>query len=157
MARRRITIEGDDLRFSAAHMATMGGKVEPLHGHSYRVRVKLEGDLTADAWVFDFVELRRIVLETCRELDHRFLLQAESSLLNARDLGESWEVVAGKKRYLLPKADVVPLPLDNLTAERLAEWICGRLKAKLASKKLTAISVELFEGPGQSASHSESF
>jgi len=55
---------------------------------------------------------------------------------------------------------VVALPIDNSTAERLAEWLCGRLKEELrgaGAGNLTMISVGVEEAPGQAAVHSEGF
>lgn len=75
---RRIDVYGPHLRFAAAHFTTFGGECEPLHGHNYAVSVRLEGDLTPDSWLFDFVTLRRIVASLCEELDHAFLLPSEN-------------------------------------------------------------------------------
>jgi 6-pyruvoyltetrahydropterin/6-carboxytetrahydropterin synthase len=158
--KRKVTVEGEGLRFSAAHMTTMGDKAEPLHGHNYRVTVSLEGDLTADSWVFDFRELRRLARGLCAELDHRFLLQRESRVLGAQERGDEWEIAVAGRRYVIPKSDVVALPIDNVTAERLADWLCGRLKEELkaaGTKNLTSISVGVEEAPGQAAWHSEQF
>lgn len=156
---RRIEVRGDDLRFAAAHMTVMGDEAEPLHGHNYRVTAVVEGGLTEDSWLFDFRELRRLVAEACHELDHRFILQQPSSAFQVTKREKEWEIRWGGRRYLLPGSDVVALPIDNCTAERLAEWLCGRLKQRLLALKaenLTAISVEVEESPGQAAWFSES-
>jgi len=158
--RRKIIVKGEGLRFSASHIATMGAGAEPLHGHNYRVTVTLEGDLTADSWVLDFGELRRLARGLCAELDHRFLLPGKSRLLQAREREEEWEIAVAGRRYVIPKSDVVALPIDNSTAERLAEWLCGRLKKDLrgaGAGNLTTISVGVEEAPGQAAWHSEEF
>jgi 6-pyruvoyltetrahydropterin/6-carboxytetrahydropterin synthase len=155
----RIEVKGDDLRFAAAHMTVMGNEAEPLHGHNYRVTAILEGDLAQESWVLDFRELRRLMAEACHELDHRFILQRPSAALRAAKRGRQWEIRTGGRRYLLPDSDVVALPIDNCTAERLAEWLCGRLKERLLAlkaKNLTAISVGVEESPGRTAWFGES-
>ncbi len=53
----KVKVEKGNLSFSAAHFITFGGKCERLHGHNYAVSVILEGNLTEDRYVFDFVEL----------------------------------------------------------------------------------------------------
>lgn len=149
----RVTIDGSRLRFAAAHMATFGGRCEPLHGHNYAVSVEVEGELTADGWVWDFGDLRGIASGIIEELDHRFLLQQESALLGATVRGDSYELCAGERSYVLPRSDVVSLPVDNTTAERLAEWIAGRLHTALRAKGATNIrrlAVGVEEMPGQS-------
>jgi 6-pyruvoyl tetrahydropterin synthase/QueD family protein len=152
---RRISVYGPELRFAAAHLTTFGGGCEPLHGHSYAVGVEVEGELTADSWVFDFVELRRLVGALCQELDHAFLLPTENEQL-AVERGEGcYRVGFGERRYVIPETDVRALPIDNSTAERLAEWLAGRLADELRSRgaaNLSSLTVTVEEAPGQSAS-----
>lgn len=149
----RVSIDGSRLRFAAAHMATFDGRCEPLHGHNYAVSIEAEGDLTADGWVWDFGDLRRIAAGILDEFDHRFLLQERSSLLRATIVGGNYELHAGGQTYVLPCSDVVALPIDNTTAERLAEWIAGRLLAALranGASNIRRLAVGVEEMPGQS-------
>ncbi len=152
---RRIDVYGPQLRFAAAHFTTFGGQCEPLHGHNYALSVRLEGELTADSWLFDFVELRRIVAALCQELDHAFLLPTENpELTTARHQGH-YQIAFGDRRYVIPESDVRALPIDNSTAERLAEWLAGRLDGELRSRgaaNLSRLTVTVEEAPGQSAS-----
>jgi len=148
----RITLERNTLRFAAAHFTTFGGECEPLHGHNYDVFVEIEGDLTADSWVFDFTEAKRIVAAICKELDHRFLLPLRSSVLSIDERNAEYEISFGDRRYVMPKSDVAPLPIDNSTAERLAEWLNGRVRAAFAAQgasNLQRITVGVEEAPGQ--------
>ena len=157
---RRITLERNTLRFAAAHFTTFGGECEPLHGHNYDVFVEIEGDLTADSWVFDFGEAKRLVAGICRELDHRFLLALESPELSIVEAEGEYEIVFGDRRYVVPSSDVAALPLDNTTAERLAEWFCGRITAELAAQgaaNVQRVSVGIEEMPGQAGWFSREF
>lgn len=148
----RITIERNALRFAAAHFTTVGGECEPLHGHNYDVMVELQGELTPDSWVFDFVELKRLAAELCQELDHRFLLPLESRALRIREGEGEYEIAVGGRRYVIPMSDVAALPIDNSTAERLAEWFARRLAEALRARgaaNLSSITVGVEEAPGQ--------
>jgi len=146
----KISVERNTLRFAAAHLTTFQGQAEPLHGHNYALLVEVEGDLSEDAWVIDFRELKRIGESLCQQLDHRFLLPRDNPALNIADLGDAWEITSGDRRYVIPKSDVCVLPLDNSTAERLAEWFCHRLAEALAQRgNITSISVGVEEAPGQ--------
>ena len=151
--RRKVTVERNRLRFAAAHFATFRGECEPLHGHNYDVFVEVEGDLTEDAWVLDFSELKALTKEQCDRLDHKFILQRESRVLRIQEHAESWEIAFGERqRYVFPKSDVCALPIDNSTAERLAEWLAGELRRELLSRgatHLTRITVGVEEMPGQ--------
>lgn len=156
----RITLERNTLRFAAAHFTTFGGECEPLHGHNYDVSVEIEGDLTADSWVFDFTDAKRIVAGICNELDHRFLLALESSALRVREEEGAYEISFGERRYVIPNSDVAALPIDNTTAERLAEWICGRMEAELSKRGVThvrRVNVGVEEAPGQAGWFSKNF
>ena len=158
----KVRVEGTDLRFSAAHFTTFEGQCEPLHGHNYAVTIEVEGELTEDSWVVDFVKLRKMARRICDELDHRFLLQRVSSVLEIDEGTSNWRVrfrPGGRpsdqeRGWALPKAEVVALPIDNSTAERLAEWLAGRLNEELraaGATRVTAITVGVEEAPGQSA------
>ncbi len=152
---RRIDVHGPELRFAAAHFTTFGGQCEPLHGHNYAVSVRLEGELTSDSWLFDFVELRRIVAALCHELDHTFLLPTENPHLAVKRAQGHYEIAFGDRRYVIPESEVRALPIDNSTAERLAEWLGGRLAGDLRSRgaaNLSHLTGTVEEAPGQSAS-----
>ena len=149
---RHVTVEGVRLRFAAAHMATIGETLEPLHGHNYAVRCRVEGELTSDGWVIDFSALKRAVREACERLDHRFLLQTRSPLLAVSETAEGWVVEHGGNRYVFPMSDVAPLPIANTTAELLAEWLAGAVDAALEGAEynnIRRVFVDVEEMPGQ--------
>ena len=153
---RHVTVEGVRLRFAAAHMATLGDDLEPLHGHNYVARCRVDGDLTNDRWVIDFSVLKRAVREACETLDHHFLLQQRSALLTSDLEGDSWVVRFGAREYRFPAADVVALPIENTTAELIAEWIADRVEGALRAgghANVTRIAVDLEEMPGQSGGY----
>jgi len=148
-----VRVERQRLRFMSAHMATWEGACEPLHGHNYQLGVEVEGDLTADSWVIDFSTLKRIARERCEAIDHKFLLQRDSRVLRAGQTDQQWQITTPAGRcYTFPAADVAVLPLDNTTAERLAEWFHAEIAAALRSVGATTIRhlrVEVEEAPGQ--------
>lgn len=151
----RVNVERNRLKFAAAHFATFGGECEPLHGHNYAVAIEVEGTLTDDAWVCDFSTLKSYGKAICDELDHKFLLQRESRVLEIDEGASNWKVRFGERGFVFPKSDVLALPIDNTTAERIAEYFLGRLRVSLAdggATNLTRIMVTIEEAPGQSAS-----
>ncbi len=148
----RITIERNTLRFAAAHFTTSGDACEPLHGHNYDVFVEIEGELSKDGWVLDFVETKRLVRGICEELDHRFLLALGSPALNTRETPDAYEITHRTRRYVIPKEDVMALPVDNTTAERISEWIANRIILTLRSRgasNVRTVTVGVEEAPGQ--------
>jgi 6-pyruvoyl-tetrahydropterin synthase len=156
----RVIVERQRLRFMAAHMATFRGEVEPLHGHNYEVIVQCDGPLTEDAWVVDFGVIKRRMKELCDQLDHKFLLQESSELLHSIEHADSWELLAGGRRYVFPKSDVMPLPIRNSTAEEIARWLHGGLCRALLAEGVTTlatIAIGVEEAPGQSGWFTDSF
>lgn len=156
----RITLERNTLRFAAAHFTTFADDCEPLHGHNYDVLVEIEGELTPDSWVFDFTEAKRIVAAICKEIDHRFLLPLDNKSLQIEKRGAGYEIVFGERRYVIPSCDVAALPVDNTTAERLAQWLAGRISDELLARgavNINAIRVGVEEAPGQAGWYSHDF
>lgn len=150
----RVVVEKGNLRFSAAHFISFGGKCERLHGHNYAVSVELEGELTEDRYVFDFIVLKKIMRQICDSLDHHFLLPQRSKDLDIKKDDGEWEIRFENRRYVLPTEDVLGLPVDNITAERLAEYICGQFVAALDeydATNLTSVTIGVEESPGQTA------
>ncbi len=157
---RKVKVEGGNLKFSSAHFITFGGKCERLHGHNYGVLVEIEGTLNDDKLVFDFTIIKRLAREVCQRLNHRFLLPLHNPHLELVTSPGSWEIRFQEKRYVFPRSDVVELPIDNSTSERLAEYICGELRRALAdynTANLHTIMVGVEEAPTQMAYYREVF
>lgn len=154
----KVIVEQGNLRFGAAHFITMGGKCERLHGHNYAVSVMLEGPLGADSYVYDFIALKAIIRRITDALDHRFLLPLHNPLLKVREMDGHWEICFDDRRYVFPARDVLPLPLDNVTAERLAEYIWREVARELHAqneRRLLTMTVGVEEAPGQTAYYSQ--
>jgi 6-pyruvoyltetrahydropterin/6-carboxytetrahydropterin synthase len=153
----RVSVTKDYLVFASAHFITFAGhRCEGLHGHNYRARVTIEGALNEESWfVFDFVELKRIMRRLCDEIDHLVLLPTKSDRVGVAEQGESVSVsVDGKPRYVFPRKDCALLPIPNTTVEMLAQLLTERLQGELAAvgaRGLTAIEMEVEENFGQSA------
>jgi 6-pyruvoyltetrahydropterin/6-carboxytetrahydropterin synthase len=70
-----------EFTFEAAHMLPNvpdDHKCKRLHGHSYRVRVCVEGDLDPTlAWVIDFADIAKAFEPIRLRLDHYYLNEIE--------------------------------------------------------------------------------
>ena len=98
----RVSVTKDYLVFASAHFITFAGhRCEGLHGHNYRARVTIEGALNEESWfVFDFVELKRIMKRLCDEIDHLVLLPLESDRVRVVEEGETVTVSRGRQAAL---------------------------------------------------------
>lgn len=70
-----------DYRFEAAHQLPRvkpGHKCARMHGHSYRVAVRLEGAIDPETgWLIDFADIDDVVEPVIGALDHRVLNDIE--------------------------------------------------------------------------------
>ncbi|HSP55273.1 MAG TPA: 6-carboxytetrahydropterin synthase, partial [Dehalococcoidia bacterium] len=101
--------------------------------------------------VMDFGEAKRIARAICEQLDHKFLLQTESTDLEIDKAGETYRISFGDRRYVMPASDVVSLPIENSTAELLAKWFAGEFVRGLTAKEVSnveSVTVGIEESPG---------
>jgi 6-pyruvoyltetrahydropterin/6-carboxytetrahydropterin synthase len=105
--------------------------------------------------VFDFLHLKPLVRDLCNSLDHKLLLPAENKHLKIYDQGEHWQLkVAEHTQMLLPKSDILILPIQNTTAERLAMYLAQELHEKIKQQyqyQFSELVIEVEETIGQSA------
>ena len=70
-----------DFTFEAAHRlphVPEGHKCSRLHGHSFRIRVAVDGEVGAESgWVMDFADIKEAVEPVRRMLDHNYLNDVE--------------------------------------------------------------------------------
>ena len=153
---RRFMIEvaKDYFNFASAHFLIFAnGEREALHGHNYQVSVAVEGELDRAGVVLDFIAFKPLVKRICDELDHRTLIQKDSSALKIRRAGDHLTVGYRKQRIVLPNEDALLLPLVNTSTELLAEYIAGqicvRTRRHFPGAKLKMIEVGVEEARGQ--------
>lgn len=150
-----VTVEKESLIFSAAHFITFGEKeliCEAIHGHNYRVACEVRGTLDQHACVIDFIWLRDRLQEFSSQLDHHVLLPQQHAQIHVREIDDHVEVQFEKRRWVFPANEVKLLPIENTTAERLAEWIGQQLFdeiQKLEGTQISLLRVGVDENEGQ--------
>ncbi len=105
--------------FDAAHfLRGYQGKCEALHGHRFRVVVKIIASGLDDIGLaYDFVELKRYVADILSRFDH--------TCLN----------------------DVPPFDKINPSSENIASTVYNELQPKLAGAPVSISCVEVWESP----------
>ena len=154
----KVVIAKNSMHFAASHFITYCGKCEFLHGHNYGLSIELEGPLTADSYVFDFVALKKMARVVSETLDHRFLLATRNPHLTINRQDHRWDIDYKDSHYTFPEKDVMPLPVDNITAERLAEYVWGKLAPQLMAQGANGehiLSIGIEEAEGQTAFFSQ--
>ena len=157
----RVQVSKDYLVFASAHFITFRGhQCESLHGHNYRVGVAVEGTVDSEClFVLDFSVLKQITRQLVDEVDHKVLLPALNPKLGYREEGDRLAVdYFGEPTYVFPKSDCAMLPIQNSTAEMLAQYLGSRVRDELARggyTNLTRLELEVEENYGQSAIYRE--
>ncbi len=148
-----VSVEKEVLIFSAAHFITLGeSECESLHGHNYRVACRVAGGLDPNSCVVDFIWLKNELLKITAKLDHRVLLPTEHPIIDVGVTNQEVSVQFQDRRWVFPERDVAFLPVDNTTAERIAEFIGERLLERLktiSGIKLDRLSMGVDENEGQ--------
>ena len=151
-----IEVAKDYFNFASAHFLIFAnGQREPLHGHNYQVSVKLEGELDRAGVVLDFITFKPMVKRICDSLDHRTLIQTKSPILQVSRRTKEIEVRYRQQKIILPKRDVLLLPLANTSTELLAEHVANRIRRGVRQNfhgaKIRFMEVGVEEARGQRA------
>ena len=138
-------------RFHVAHrISNAGYGLDRLHGHTYEIRLNLSGSRDA-AFLFPFEEMMAIMSELATSLNNKVLLPVQGGNVVKTDDGSITFVSADGRRYIFPKGDVVTLPLSEVTAEALANYILGEIRGKIKrsgvkTDSITGVELTLWEG-----------
>ncbi len=119
-----IEISKEDIKFSIAHFTIFAdGSRERLHGHNYRIRMVATYVVRADGMAVDYGLLKKALRKVCGRLDEYVLLPSGSRYLRVEETAGSVEATIGSSRFVFPAADVIVLPVENITGEALADHI----------------------------------
>jgi 6-pyruvoyltetrahydropterin/6-carboxytetrahydropterin synthase len=156
-----VQVSKDYLVFASAHFITFRGhQCETLHGHNYRVGVAVEGSVDAEAFfVLDFSVLKQMARRLVDEIDHKVLLPTQNPKLSFHEDGDRLRVdYFGRPTYVFPRRDCALLPIQNSTAEMLAQYLGVQVRDELNQggyTHLTLLELEVEENYGQSATYRE--
>jgi 6-pyruvoyltetrahydropterin/6-carboxytetrahydropterin synthase len=127
-----IEVAKDYFNFASAHFLIFAnGQREPLHGHNYQVSVRMEGELDRAGVLLDFISFKPLVKKICDSLDHRTLIQAASTEIKVHRRAREVELRYKKQKMILPRQDVILLPLANTSTELLAEHVADQIRKRV--------------------------
>jgi 6-pyruvoyltetrahydropterin/6-carboxytetrahydropterin synthase len=132
------------------------GTREPLHGHNYRVRLKIKHQTLANDMVMDFLDIKPLVREICQAHDHKILIPKLSSHIEIFDIEHNFEMrTRDGSIFSFPKQDVLLLPIENSSVERIAYYLGQEIQMAIKNKYQKCFEelwVSVEESPGQAAS-----
>ena len=150
-----ISLDKEYFKFSCAHFLIFpDGSKERLHGHNYHVQVEIEGDLSDQGLVIDFLDAKPVIRELCDALDEHWLVAGEHPELKVEQLEDGHSsVVYREARYLVPTQEILVLPINNTSVENLATWFGRELRERLSERfgmaRVHRLRVAISETPGQ--------
>jgi 6-pyruvoyltetrahydropterin/6-carboxytetrahydropterin synthase len=149
-----IEVAKDYFNFASAHFLIFAdGNRESLHGHNYQVSVRMEGELDHAGVVLDFITFKPLIKRICDSLDHRTLIQTQSPLIKVRERAQEVELRYKRQKIILPRHDVILLPLANTSTELLAEHIAGQIRRQVRRRfprsKIRFMEIGVEEARGQ--------
>jgi 6-pyruvoyltetrahydropterin/6-carboxytetrahydropterin synthase len=154
MHRLHVVTDPDRLYF--AHMTVYpNGRKERLHGHNFRVFLDLDLLDGSFARMVDLDVARDALEAICKAWKERLLLATQNRFFElVRDDAEELEFRLCGARYVVPREEVVLLPIENASVEGLAEHIAQLLRPHLAPLgALSGYEVRLEELPGIGSSY----
>lgn len=132
-----------DFTFDAAHFLTKYyGKCEHLHGHTYKLRVIVEGDIQSNGLVIDFVVLKRIVKKHVLDVvDHRLLNDIIENPSAERLIVWIWKKLQNLPNLLREELD------DPNIAEELRKYFKehGELDLSQSTDTIRLVELQLWE------------
>ncbi|MGH3568325.1 MAG: 6-pyruvoyl trahydropterin synthase family protein [Pseudonocardia sp.] len=146
-----VEVGRGEFGFSAAHAGVHDGELEPLHGHTYQVTLRLAGILGDDGMLIDFGEIKAALREAITPLRRRTMIPGRTPEVVITSEKDTLSIAVGRKRYVLPADDVVVLPLVNTTTETIAGYLLERILPYLHGYGLATAELEVSEAPDTSA------
>lgn len=130
------------------------GTKERLHGHNYYLSLTVELDNIRFDSMIDFGPIKSALGELCSKWKECTMLATENPFFElVRCEEDEIEFLLCKQRYVLPRADVLLLPIDNMAVEPLSayacDWLLERLSDHLDPDTVVALEVTVEETLGQ--------
>jgi len=106
------------------------GKCKNIHGHTYKMRVEIEGDLDENGMVMDYYDVSEIISPIVDELDHSFMVrETDKEIIDFLDKLNSKKVV---------------VPFET-TAENITLHLLEKIKKRINSDRIKRIKVRVYE------------
>jgi 6-pyruvoyltetrahydropterin/6-carboxytetrahydropterin synthase len=167
--RQVVHINNDDVLATATTLRPASEPAwigEPIHGHDFRVSIRVEGPRDASGCVLDFVAARRALLEIAADWNHRTILATRAPETEYREIpptpdnpvGEIvvlWRGAPEPRRWVLPSDAVAWIDALNASTEELASVLLDYWLEKLVENGALPFptaeyrfSLRLEESPG---------
>jgi len=154
-----VYVSKDTFKFNAAHFVAFPGFRERLHGHNYRIGVRLLGDrkIGRDGYVIDFGCVKDVAKKVCKKLNEHFLCPMYSDVMTITEEDSQVHIECDDgSKFSFPRKDCAMLPIVHATTEELsiylfAEILNGLNADYLVKRGIHTMEIAVAEAPGQEA------
>lgn len=161
-----VYVSKETFKFNAAHFVAFAGYRERLHGHNYRVGVRLLGQrkIGADGYLIDFGNVKKVTNAVCKRLNEHFLCPMYSDVLAIIQTDEpslssssvKIECSVDGSVFVFPRQDCAMLPVVHATTEEIAiylyaEILNGLHPSYLLQRGIHTMEITVAEAVGQEA------
>lgn len=148
-----VHVAKDTFKFTAAHFVAYPGFRERLHGHNYRISVRLLGTRTIgqDGYVLDYGDIKAVTKKVCKEMNEYFICPMLSPVIQITELTDdkgtkSVQLICEDgTKFLFPKEDCAMLPIAHSTTEELAIYMWGKILDELDAEYLLKRGIHTME------------
>ncbi|MFT5138007.1 MAG: 6-pyruvoyltetrahydropterin/6-carboxytetrahydropterin synthase [Arenicella sp.] len=148
-----IEIEKQYLHFSVAHFTVFSATSrERLHGHNFRIAVRITGEVDANGLCFDYAIYKEILQKLCARYDEYTLIAEKSPHLEIIEEGDFYHVKHNHITMPLLKAETLLLPIRNVTIEEMSHYLLYETLGdfKLVDQlKIVKFEMRVSSGPDQ--------
>ncbi len=106
------------------------GKCRNLHGHTYRMRIELEGEIDENGMVMDYYDVAQLVEPLVDRLDHSVMAYEKDE-----ELIEALQKISSK-------VNVVPF---QTTAENICRFFLKEIKTLNSNENIRRLKIWIFE------------
>lgn len=154
-----VFVSKDTFKFNAAHFVAFRNFRERLHGHNYRVSVRLLGKrkIAHDGYLIDFGNVKDVTKTVCKTLNEHFLCPMYSDVMEITTTETSVTLnCEDGGHFVFPRGDCAMLPIVHATAEELAIYLYAEIlnaldASYLEQRGIHTMEVTVAEAPGQEA------
>jgi 6-pyruvoyltetrahydropterin/6-carboxytetrahydropterin synthase len=148
-----IEIEKQYLHFSAAHFTIFSATSrERLHGHNFRLAVRITGEVDDNGLCFDYAIYKEILQKLCARYDEYTLIAKNSPHLRITEDAEFYNVTHNNITVPLLKTDTLLLPVRNITIEEMSQFLLEETLGDhelIDELKITKFVMRVSSGPDQ--------
>jgi dihydroneopterin triphosphate aldolase (PTPS-III) / 6-pyruvoyltetrahydropterin synthase len=130
MSEFEVFVGKADFKFNCAHFIAFRGFRERMHGHNYRLFVKITGteQLGDDGYLMDFGDIKKATRVLCAGLNEYFICPTQSDAMSIVEEGTQICLTCEDGAvFSFPKTDVAMLDIVHSSAEELAHWFWSKI------------------------------